>query len=70
MKLKRLTAAQRVLCIKSGIPSEELINWQYSKTETISSTGTKSSSRNEDKTRYMVIYNTETKETRKIELQN
>ena len=68
MKVKRLTAAQRMTLKMNGIPNNEMKDWYYVKTETESSTGSKSSSKNNDKTRYMVIQNINTNEIRRIEI--
>lgn len=68
MKVKRLTAAQRMTLKMNGIPNTEMKDWYYVKTETESSTGSKSSSKNNDKTRYMVIQNINTNEIRRIEI--
>ncbi len=68
MKVKRLTAAQRMTLKMNGIPNSEMKDWYYVKTETESVTGSKASSKNNDKTRYMVIQNVTTNEIRRIEI--
>lgn len=68
MKLKKLTATQRMTLMMNGISSDDTRNWMYVKTETESGTGSKASSKNDDKTRYMVIQNINTNEVRKIEI--
>ena len=68
MKLKKLTATQRMTLKMNGVPNEELKDWYYVKTETESATGSKSASKNDDKTRFMVIQNTNTNEVRRIEI--
>ena len=68
MKLKKLTATQRMTLKMNGISNDEMKDWYYVKTETVSSDGSKSSSKNDDKTRFMVIQNANTNEIRRIEI--
>lgn len=68
MKLKKLTANQRMTLMMNGISSDDTRNWMYVKTETESATGSKASSKNDDKTRYMVIQNINTNEVRRVEI--
>ena len=68
MKLKKLTSTQRLTLRVNGIANEEMKDWYYVKTETESASGSKSSSKNDDKTRYMVVQNVSTNEVRRIEI--
>ena len=68
MKLKKLTSTQRMTLRLNGISNEEMKDWYYVKTETESASGSKSSSKNDDKTRYMVVQNVSTNEVRRIEI--
>ena len=68
MKLKKLTARQRSILESNGMSPIGMNNWFYVKTETVSSDGNKSSSKNSDKIRYMIIQNGITEEIRKVEI--
>jgi len=68
MKLKKLTATQRMTLKMNGIPNDDMKDWMYVKTETVSSDGSKAASKNDDKTRFMVIQNINSNEIRRIEL--
>lgn len=66
--MKKLTANQRMTLMMNGIQKDDVRNWMYVKTETESATGSKSSSKNDDKIRYMVVQNINTNELRRIEI--
>lgn len=66
--MKKLTANQRMTLMMNGIQKDDVRNWMYVKTETESATGSKSSSKNDDKIRYIVVQNINTNELRRIEI--